>query len=181
MPAVSEKQREAMAIAEHHPSELYARNKGMKKMTHGQLHDFATTKGLKKGEFDLTKLSAAELDYLEGFVQKCAELGADPEAVLVKMSAEDPSTDTKEDDKEEKKPEGKVKKTVKHVAGGVARGAAAGGVVGAGLGAAAGGMARSVNHTLQHHLHMAIQGAKAGGSIGAVQGGMMGGVVRAAQ
>ena len=49
VPAVSEKQREAMAIAEHHPDELYERNKGMKKMSHGQLHDFAATHGLKRG------------------------------------------------------------------------------------------------------------------------------------
>jgi hypothetical protein len=48
MPATSEKQREAMAIAEHHPDKLYDRNKGMKKMSKGQLHDFAATKGLKK-------------------------------------------------------------------------------------------------------------------------------------
>ena len=43
MPATSKAQRQAMAIAEHHPGELYARNKGMAKMTHGQLHDFAAT------------------------------------------------------------------------------------------------------------------------------------------
>lgn len=48
MPATSEKQREAMAIAEHSPEKLYARNKGMKKMSHKQLHDFAKTKGLKR-------------------------------------------------------------------------------------------------------------------------------------
>jgi hypothetical protein len=47
MPAVSEKQREAMAIAEHEPEKLYAKNKGMLKMTHQQLHDFAATSGLK--------------------------------------------------------------------------------------------------------------------------------------
>ena len=47
MPAVSKKQRRAMAIAEHHPSELYGRNKGLKKMTHQQLHDFAATKEKK--------------------------------------------------------------------------------------------------------------------------------------
>ena len=37
-----------MAIAEHHPDELYARNKGLLGMTHEQLHDFAATpeKGL---------------------------------------------------------------------------------------------------------------------------------------
>jgi hypothetical protein len=44
MPAVSKKQRRAMAIAEHHPEELYGKNKGLLKMTHGQLHDFAATK-----------------------------------------------------------------------------------------------------------------------------------------
>ena len=50
MPAESKVQRQAMAIAEHHPSELYARNKGMLKMSEEQLHDFASTKqkGLPK-------------------------------------------------------------------------------------------------------------------------------------
>jgi hypothetical protein len=48
MPAVSRAMRRAMAIAEHHPDELYARNRGMLSMTHQQLHDFASTpeKGL---------------------------------------------------------------------------------------------------------------------------------------
>lgn len=44
MPAVSKKQQIAMAIAEHHPEELYARNRGLTQMTHQQLHDFAATK-----------------------------------------------------------------------------------------------------------------------------------------
>ena len=44
MPAKSVAQRRAMAIAEHHPGQLYARNKGMAKMSKGQLHDFAATK-----------------------------------------------------------------------------------------------------------------------------------------
>ena len=44
MPAKSVAQRKAMAIAEHHPSQLYARNKGMAKMSKSQLHDFAATK-----------------------------------------------------------------------------------------------------------------------------------------
>lgn len=44
MPAVSKKQQEAMAIAEHAPEKLYARNKGLLKMSQGQLHDFAATK-----------------------------------------------------------------------------------------------------------------------------------------
>lgn len=56
MPAKSKDQQIAMAIAEHQPDKLYARNKGLKKMSHEDLHDFASTKrrdlpkkaGLKK-------------------------------------------------------------------------------------------------------------------------------------
>lgn len=36
-----------MAIAEHHPEELYARNQGLLKMSHEQLHDFAATSEAK--------------------------------------------------------------------------------------------------------------------------------------
>lgn len=48
MPSLSVRQRRAMAIAEHHPEELNAKNKDMLKMSHEQLHDFASTpeKGL---------------------------------------------------------------------------------------------------------------------------------------
>ena len=48
MPAVSKKQRIVMAIAEHEPGKLYAKNRGLLKMSHKQLHDFASTpsKGL---------------------------------------------------------------------------------------------------------------------------------------
>jgi len=48
MPAVSKNQRIAMAIAEHHPEELNEANKGLAKMSHKDLHDFASTpeKGL---------------------------------------------------------------------------------------------------------------------------------------
>ena len=46
MPAKSEAQRRLMAIAEHNPSEVYAKNKGVLSMSHSQLHDFAATKGL---------------------------------------------------------------------------------------------------------------------------------------
>lgn len=42
MPAKSEKQREAMAIAEHHPEKLHKENKGMLDMSHKQQHDFAS-------------------------------------------------------------------------------------------------------------------------------------------
>lgn len=50
MPAKSEAQRRLMAIAEHHPEQLYERNKGAAEMSHKQLHDFAATseKGLPK-------------------------------------------------------------------------------------------------------------------------------------
>ena len=44
MPAVSKAQRQAMAIAEHHPEKLYSRNKGLLQMSKSQLHDFAVTK-----------------------------------------------------------------------------------------------------------------------------------------
>ena len=43
MPSVSKKQRRAMAIAEHHPEELNADNRGLLNMSHEQLHDFAST------------------------------------------------------------------------------------------------------------------------------------------
>jgi hypothetical protein len=43
MPAVSKAQQIAMAIAEHHPEDLNSDNAGLKKMTHQQLHDFAST------------------------------------------------------------------------------------------------------------------------------------------
>jgi len=43
MPAVSKKQQEVMAIAEHEPSKLHAKNRGLLKMSHTQLHDFAAT------------------------------------------------------------------------------------------------------------------------------------------
>lgn len=48
MPAVTEKQRELFAIAEHKPETLYKKNRGLLKLSHRQLHDFAATKGLKK-------------------------------------------------------------------------------------------------------------------------------------
>ena len=52
MPSSSEKQRIAMAIAEHEPEKLYRKNKGLKKMTHQQLHEFASkvkkAKGMRK-------------------------------------------------------------------------------------------------------------------------------------
>jgi hypothetical protein len=43
MPATSIAQRRAIAIAEHHPDELDAKNRGLLTMSHQQLHDFAAT------------------------------------------------------------------------------------------------------------------------------------------
>ena len=55
MPATSEAQRRAMAIAEHHPGELYGRNRGLLNMTHSQLHDFASTKETNLPHYVQTK------------------------------------------------------------------------------------------------------------------------------
>jgi hypothetical protein len=49
MPAVSDKQRKLMALAEHNPSAVSKKNRGVLSMTHKQLHDFASTRGLKSG------------------------------------------------------------------------------------------------------------------------------------
>jgi hypothetical protein len=43
MPSASQVQQITMAIAEHNPSKLYKKNRGLKKMSHTQLHDFAST------------------------------------------------------------------------------------------------------------------------------------------
>ena len=52
MPAKSKKQRQMMAIAEHHPEKLHKKNKGVLKMSKNALHDFAKTKekGLVKSK-----------------------------------------------------------------------------------------------------------------------------------
>ena len=44
MPAKTQVQQQAMAIAEHHPNALYKRNKGLLKMSKEKLHEFASTK-----------------------------------------------------------------------------------------------------------------------------------------
>lgn len=43
MPAISRNQQIAMAIAEHNPARLNKKNRGLLKMSHEQLHDFAAT------------------------------------------------------------------------------------------------------------------------------------------
>ena len=47
MPAVSKAQQAAAAIAKHHPNELYARNRGLAKLSLKQLAEFARTKTAK--------------------------------------------------------------------------------------------------------------------------------------
>jgi hypothetical protein len=42
MPAVSEKQRKLMAIAEHHPSKLHKKNRKVLSMGKAKLHEFAS-------------------------------------------------------------------------------------------------------------------------------------------
>ena len=44
MPSTSKAQAIAMRIAEHAPDKLNPENKGMLKMSHKQLHEFASTK-----------------------------------------------------------------------------------------------------------------------------------------
>lgn len=61
MPTESDIQRRAMAIALHNPSKLYARNRGLLKMTKSQLHDFASTK--EKGLPKRKKKKKRLLDY----------------------------------------------------------------------------------------------------------------------
>jgi hypothetical protein len=48
MPAVSESQRRLIAIAEHHPEQVYGRNRSILGMKKSDMHDFASTseKGL---------------------------------------------------------------------------------------------------------------------------------------
>lgn len=43
MPSPSKAQRRLMALAEHHPEQVHPENRGVLKMSHQQLHDFAST------------------------------------------------------------------------------------------------------------------------------------------
>lgn len=44
MPAKSKAQRRLFAIAEHHPGKLFARNRGLLKMSKKELHKYSSTK-----------------------------------------------------------------------------------------------------------------------------------------
>lgn len=61
MPSLSQAEQEATAIALHHPEKLYARNRGLLKMSAEQLREFASTKhsGLPKRKGK--KITAAHL------------------------------------------------------------------------------------------------------------------------
>jgi len=48
MPSVSTAQRQTIAIAEHNPGKLHKRNRGVLRMSRKQMHEFASTKGLKR-------------------------------------------------------------------------------------------------------------------------------------
>lgn len=50
MPAVSEAQRKLVAMAEHNPEKVHAKNRGVLGMSKMQMHDYAMTpeKGLPK-------------------------------------------------------------------------------------------------------------------------------------
>jgi hypothetical protein len=67
VPATSVAVRRAMAIAEHHPSALFARNRGLLKMTHRQLHDFAATpeRGLPQHAGDRKMAEKPEKHWME--------------------------------------------------------------------------------------------------------------------
>lgn len=60
MPAKSEAQRKLMAIAEHNPSAVSAKNRGVLGMSHDQLHDFAATKGAPAGHAKKNKPAKAQ-------------------------------------------------------------------------------------------------------------------------
>lgn len=44
MAAVSKSQRQLIALAEHHPEEVYPKNRGVLKMKKSEMHKFASTK-----------------------------------------------------------------------------------------------------------------------------------------
>lgn len=57
MPATSLAQQRVMALAEHHPEQLHEKNKSLLKMSHKQLHDYASTstEGLPEKKTSLRK------------------------------------------------------------------------------------------------------------------------------
>lgn len=115
-------------------------------------------------------MNQADLNFIEGFVGRCAELGVDPEALAIKQAAKE------EDEKKGKK--------------GIVHGARAGARVGAGLvgglgglfGAAGGaGAGYAVRGNKTKKIVNAILGALGGGAVGAIAGAGAGGLAGAGQ
>lgn len=132
---------------------------------------------------DLSKLTGADLAYLEGFVQKCAAHNISPEELLTKLAKD---AQDKSEDKAKKKPS-----TVKKVLGGAGRGAAAGAGLGAGVGAIGGGLAgtgmalaggkrMALADKLKLILGATLGGATLGAGSSALRGGLIGGATTAA-
>ncbi len=68
MPATSKAQQQLMAIAEHNPGAVSKKNRGVLKMSHQQLHDFAATKrkGLPKRKAGRPRKQADSRAYVAG-------------------------------------------------------------------------------------------------------------------
>lgn len=62
-----------MAIAAHNPSAVYGRNRGVLKMSHGQLHDFAATK--EKGKPHHVPSGEAMKKVVSGYSEKVRRKG----------------------------------------------------------------------------------------------------------
>lgn len=69
MPSRSIAEQQATAIAEHAPSKLYKRNRGLLKMSHQQLHDFAATPHTGLPQHKGTLRAAARKTKLHGRTQ----------------------------------------------------------------------------------------------------------------
>jgi hypothetical protein len=70
MPAVSRAEQIADAIAEHHPSKLYKRNRGLLKMTHQQLHEFASTPRSNLPKYSKSHTSSERASKIRAAVEK---------------------------------------------------------------------------------------------------------------
>ena len=118
---------------------------------------------------DASKLSVLDLEYLQGFVTKCSEQQVDPEALLLKTSA---------DEEEHHK-----KHKVKDIAVGAGKGALAGGAIGAAGSAALAApfIASNRNHTGKEKLQAMLRTVITGGLQGAATGGVVGGVNQASK
>lgn len=172
MPAVRDSQRIAAALVAQHPGLI------------------------KKSETILAGLRQIDLEYLEGFCQKCAEHGVDPEAVLSKKAQQDPKALIEA--MAELPGKGRqALQSAKGVAGNAARGMLTGGATGAVLGAGAGGAGslaaiakmrgegpkgeRFYQHHKQEALKMVLKSILTGAAGGGIAGASTGAVVGSTQ